>query len=581
MEEILFLRQNLQHLLAAAIKATQADCVPVLDDIHIERTRHQTHGDFASNIAMILGEKIDVKPRQLAVAIVNNLPKSAIIARTEVAGPGFINFYLKQEIYFNVVGNILDVAAHYGRSNYGGGKSVLVEFVSANPTGPLHIGHGRGAAYGETIANLLQTIGYRVEKEYYINDTGRQVDILAVSIWLRYLEKCGLDVEFPVLAYQGDYVRNIAQKLFDDKQCTLKHKVDGSPENRNSEAYIDHLIKTAKAALGSNNYQLILNMGITEILSEIRSDLSDFGITFKHWFSERNLIKHNAIDACIAKLTEQGHTFIRNEALWFRSTCFGDEKDRVLRRENGQTTYFASDIAYHLTKLDRGYDKTVNIWGADHHGYIGRIKAALAALGENPTALEILLVQFATLYRGAEKLPMSTRTGQFVTLQALLNEVGKDAARFFYVMRKSEQHLEFDLELAKLRTNKNPVYYIQYAHARICNVFKQLKERGFEHDQPMGHKNLAMLTQPSEQKLMTELSKYPEIIHTAATEYAPHQVAYYLKELAHEFHSYYNACKIIIDSDPLRNARLNLIGAARQVIGNGLGILGVSAPKEM
>jgi len=407
------------------------------------------------------------------------------------------------------------------------------------------------------------------------------MDILTVSIWLRYLELCEINIDFPENAYQGDYIRSIAGKLFSDKQQSLSSDIDIPETKDDIETHIDQLIAFAKTTLGSENYQTILDLGLSEILAEIREDLADLGVVFDHWFFERSLANDDQIQKCITKLKDSGFVYEEEGALWFRSTAFGDEKDRVIIRDNGQATYFASDIAYHVEKFSRGYDKAINIWGADHHGYIARVKAALSALDENPDALEILLVQFATLYRGTEKLPMSTRSGQFVTLKELFDEVGKDATRFFYTLRKSEQHLDFDLELAKSKSNENPVYYIQYAHARICSVLKQVKEKGFTYDAEIGNNNLHTLSEPSEEKLITALSRYPEVIHSAATEYEPHQIAYYLRDLANEFHSYYNSCQFIVDSDDLRNARLNLINASKQVICNGLGILGVSAPEEM
>jgi arginyl-tRNA synthetase len=552
-----------------------------IDDIKIERTRDQSHGDYACNIAMVLARQAKTNPGQLAAALLENIPESEIIERIEIAGPGFINFFLTKQSRLNVITKILQTAEAYGRSEFGSGKSILVEFVSANPTGPLHVGHGRGAVYGAVVSDLLEAIGYKVDREYYVNDAGRQMDILTVSIWLRYLEQCEIKIDFPANAYQGDYIRNIADKLFSDKQQSLSSDTDFPETKDDPETHIDQLIAFAKTTLGSENYQTILDLGLNEILGEIREDLADLGVVFDRWFFERSLANDEQIQKCIAKLRVSAFVYEEEGALWFRSTAFGDEKDRVIIRDNGQATYFASDIAYHVEKFSRGYDKAINIWGADHHGYIARVKAALSALDENPDALEILLVQFATLYRGTEKLPMSTRSGQFVTLKELLDEVGKDATRFFYILRKSEQHLDFDLELAKSKSNENPVYYIQYAHARICSVLKQVKEKGFTYDAEIGTNNLHALTEPAEEKLITALSRYPEVIHSAATEYEPHQIAYYLRDLANEFHSYYNSCQFIVDSDDLRNARLNLVSASKQIICNGLGILGVSAPEEM
>lgn len=556
-----------------------------LESIQIERTRDQTHGDFACNIALILAKQAKTNPRQLAASIVDNLPESDIVDRVEIAGPGFINFFLNKQSTLNIIPEILKTAENYGRSTFGTGKSILVEFVSANPTGPLHVGHGRGAAYGAVVSDLLEAIGYQVDREYYVNDAGRQMDILTVSVWLRYLEQCGSKIDFPQNAYQGEYIREIADKLFADSQAALRYEIESSAQiagnSDDAEIFIDQLIATAKLTLGNENYQIILDLALHEILGEIREDLADFGVEFERWFSERSLADDNQIQNCIAKLKQSDFVYEDKGALWFRSTAFGDEKDRVIIRDNGQATYFASDIAYHLEKFSRGYDQAINIWGADHHGYIARVKAALSALDEDPDKLEILLVQFASLYRGTEKLQMSTRSGQFVTLKELREEVGKDATRFFYIMRKSEQHLDFDMELAKSKTNENPVYYIQYAHARICSVLRQVTEKGLSYDAGTGNKNLNSLTEPTEKKLITALSRYPEILHNAAIEHEPHQIAYYLKDLATEFHSYYNSCQFIVDAEELRNARLNLICASKQVISNGLGLLGVSAPEEM
>lgn len=578
------MKQELQQLLMEAISIVQEKMdvsFSAIDDIHIERTRDQSHGDYACNIAMVLAKQAKTNPRQLAASLLEYLPKSEIIERAEIAGPGFINFFLNKQSRLNVITNILQAAKAYGRSEFGSGKSILLEFVSANPTGPLHVGHGRGAAYGAAVSDLLEAIGYKVDKEYYVNDAGRQMDILTTSIWLRYLEHYEIKIDFPENAYQGDYIRNIADKLLSDKQQSLNSDMDFPESVEDAEINIDQIITFAKTTLGNKNYQYIMDLGLNEIIGEIREDLADFGVVFDCWFSERSLSNDDQIQQCIGNLKDSGFVYEEEGALWFRSSSFGDEKDRVIVRENGQATYFASDIAYHVEKFSRGYDKAINIWGADHHGYIARVKAALSALDENPDALELLLVQFATLYRGTEKLPMSTRSGQFVTLRELRDEVGKDATRFFYIMRKSEQHLDFDLELAKSKSNENPVYYIQYAHARICSVLKQVEEKGYTYDADIGSRNLHTLTEPSEEKLITTLSRYPEVIHSAATEYEPHQIAYYLRDLANEFHSYYNSCQFIVDSDNLRNARLNLISASKQVICNGLEILGVSAPEQM
>lgn len=578
------MKQELQELLMQAISIVRKKIAITYTDINIiqiERTRYPSHGDFACNIAMVLAKQAKINSRQLAALLLENLPQSEIIERVEIAGPGFINFFISKQSHLNVITKILQADHTYGRSEFGAGKSILLEFVSANPTGPLHVGHGRGAAYGAVIAELLKAVGYKVEKEYYVNDTGRQMDILTLSIWLRYLEQNNIKINFPENAYQGDYIRDIATQLSCEKQQMLTPDMELPETSEDLEKNIDQLIVFAKEMLGSENYQNIMDLGLNIILTEIRADLADFGVIFDRWYSENSLSNKDQIQRCINKLKDSGFVYEDAGALWFRATAFGDEKDRVIVRDNGQATYFASDIAYHVEKFSRGYDKIINIWGADHHGYIARVKAALSALNEKPDAMEILLVQFATLYRGTEKLSMSTRSGQFVTLRALRDEVGKDATRFFYIMHKSEQHLNFDMELAKSKSNENPVYYIQYAHARICSVLKQVKEKGFSYHAKTGTDNLRTLSEISEEKLITTLSRYPEIIHVAATTYEPHQLAYYLKDLANEFHSYYNSCQFIVDSEELRNARLSLISASKQVICNGLGILGVSAPTEM
>jgi arginyl-tRNA synthetase len=582
------LREILENLIEQALKKLQKKgslSATTSPEIKVEKTRDSRYGDFASNIAMILAAHSDDPPRKLAESIVNLIPESDLIERIEIAGPGFINFFLEQKAFHQVVNNILETGEKYGRCNYGNGDPVLVEFVSANPTGPLHIGHGRGAAYGAATANLLETIGYKVDQEYYVNDSGRQMDILAVSVYLRYLQKCNVNISIPDKAYQGDYIKSIAEKIHEQSGDKLKKNTDELVTLLTSESdpeeQLDDLITCIKSSLGDDNYLHIYNTSLDEILTDIRQDLEEFGIIFDQWFSERSLLISGKVNKCIEQLRQFGHLYDKDGAVWFRSTDFGDEKDRVVVRENGQLTYFASDIAYHLSKFERGYHRVLDIWGADHHGYINRVKAALAALKINPENLEIMLVQFASLYRGHEKIQMSTRAGQFVTLRELRNEVGKDAARFFYVLHKSEQHLDFDLELAKSQSQDNPVYYIQYAHARICSVLRQLHEKGMQLGQTTGSPDLSMLNEKYELGLLAKLAEYPEIVLDSALNYAPHQISYYLRGLANEFHTYYNACQILVDDNELRNARLSLVCAIRQVIRNGLKLLGVSAPEVM
>jgi len=585
------LKQYLHKLFTQALTQLQAKGEIPQDisvDIHLERTRNVRNGDFACNVAMVLAKAIRTRPRDLAARFVEHLPSDdPSIAKIEIAGPGFINVFFTSQAYHAVIDDILTAKDVYGRSQQGAGESVMIEFVSANPTGPLHVGHGRGAAYGAALANLLTAAGFKVHKEYYVNDAGRQMDILATSIWLRYLDLCGETVIFPSNAYQGDYVWDIAASLHRTQGDAFRHNSAKVFENipadidqgGDKELHIDALIERCQQLLGKNSYQIVFQKGLEIILDDIRRDLEQFGVVYDEWFSESNLAPQKAID----ELKAAGHTYQQDGALWFRSSDFGDEKDRVLVRDNGQFTYFASDIAYHNNKLERGFDHLINIWGADHHGYVARVKAAMIALGADAERLKVLLVQFATLYRGKERLSMSTRSGEFVTLRELREDVGADAARFFYVQRKSEQHLNFDLELAKSQKNDNPVYYIQYAHARISSVFRRLLE---EKGQAWEHNSATLSRLDSdgrEQALLLKLSRYPEVVESAAQAYEPHQLIYYMLDLAQNFHTFYDnkQHKVLIEDEELRNARLSLIAAVQQVLRNGLTIIGVSALEVM
>lgn len=582
--------------LATLVEHDQLDAT-ALAEPQVERTKDATHGDFATNIAMMLAKLARAKPRDLAQRLIDALPASPLVARTEIAGPGFINFFLTEDAHRAVVSDILAAGHQYGRSTIGAGKRVQVEFVSANPTGPLHVGHGRGAAFGAAVADLLAAVGYTVHREYYVNDAGRQMDILATSVWLRYLELCGEDLRFPSNGYKGDYVWDIAATLH--REHADVYRVDADrvfaslppdvplegerPEENggDKEAHIDGLIMAAKHLLGDNRYRYVFELGLNTILDDIRDDLSGLGIDYQEWYSERSLIESGAVNKAVERLRASGHVYAQNGALWFRSTDFGDEKDRVVVRDNGQMTYFASDIAYHIDKLERGFDRVIDIWGADHHGYIPRVKAALRALGDKTDRLDVLLVQFAILYRGGEKAQMSTRSGEFVTLRQLRKEVGRDAARYFYVMRRCEQHLDFDLDLAKSESSDNPVYYVQYAHARVSSVLRQAAERGIALEPSAGTTHLERLTEDHEQALLRTLARYPEVVEAAALKAEPHQLTHYLRELANAFHTYYNAHQFLVDEVDLRDARIKLILATRQVLRNGLGLLGVSAPESM
>ena len=551
-----------------------------LERIHVERTRDRTHGDFASNIALIVAKQAQRNPREIAQLIVENFPDTAEVEKLEIAGPGFINFTLVKNAHSQIIDVIKAGGDRYGLSTAGAGKKVLVEFVSANPTGPLHVGHGRGAAYGDALVRLLKANGYAVEAEYYVNDAGRQMHILALSVYVRYLDLAGHELALPSNGYKGDYVWDIAATVHRENGDALvldtEALVSGLPDDL--EQAMDVLIERCQQGLGEKNYDIVFEAGLDALVDDIRGDLEQFGVTFDQWFSERALVDSSAIKDAIDVLKGNDKLYEKDGAWWFRSSDDGDEKDRVVLRANGQHTYFAADIAYHLQKANRGFDQLINIWGADHHGYVSRVRAAFKAMDKDPDALTVLLVQFAILYRGDEKVSMSTRGGDFVTLRELREEVGTDAARFFYVMRKPEQHMDFDLDLAKSQSSDNPVYYVQYAHARVCSVFRQLEEKGL----PLNHEvDLSLLVESHETELMTELARYPEVLARAARDYAPHQLAYYLRDLANAFHTYYNAHPFISAEDSMRDARLALIDAVRQVIANGLGLLGVSAPERM
>lgn len=584
-------KQHIEQLINTALDTLgQAESWSVtLPAIQVDGTKDKQHGDFACNIAMLLAKPLQRKPREIAEQIVQNLPPSKHIKKVEIAGPGFINFFLTDQALYAVVNDIAAAGDQYGRSSIGEGKRIHIEYVSANPTGPLHVGHGRHAAYGAVVADLLETIGYRVHREYYVNDAGRQMDILAASTWLRYLSLCGETIVFPTNAYRGDYVIDIARLLQETHGNQFQVPADkiyaslpqDEPEGGDKEVYIDAIIARTKELLGNENYRLVFDATLKSILTDIHDDLADFGVHYEQWFSERDFVNSDVVANNIAELKKRDLVYERDGALWFRSTDFGDEKDRVLQRSNGQHTYFANDIAYHINKYQRGFDHAIDILGSDHHGYVPRIKAGLQARDLSPEKLTVLLVQFVTLYRHGEQVQMSTRSGSFVTLRELREEVGNDAARFFYVMRKCEQHVDFDLDLAKSHSNDNPVYYIQYAHARIASVLRQLHEKSLTYDQDLGLQQLSLLTEVQEFQLLTTLGRYTHTIQTAAMQHEPHILTNYLRELANDFHSYYNSHPFLVDDAGLRNARLALVMATRQVLKNGLKLIGVSAPETM
>lgn len=593
------MKSQLQALLDSALQQLQQQQVIPTDWVNkstLERTRDNSHGDWASNLAMVAAKAAGLKPRDLAQKIVDALPINEVISKIDIAGPGFINFYLQAQAEFAVLNAIIDQKDQFGRSQYGQQQKVQVEFVSANPTSSLHVGHGRGAAYGMTVASLLEAIGYQVEREYYVNDAGRQMAILATSTFLRYLQLNGAAFKFPSNGYKGDYIFDIAKTVitahgaqwqqdinavFADVPADEVKNENGEVISGDKEAHIDGLIDNSRRLLGDAGYNVFFRAALDSILDDIKDDLAGFGVTYDQWFSEKTLADDGSIELVVKRLQDNGFIYEKGGALWFKSTDFGDEKDRVVVRDNGQATYFASDIAYHLNKYERGLDKIVNIWGADHHGYIPRVKAAITALGLDANKLDVLLVQFVTLWRGEQQVQMSSRSGQFVTLRELREEVGNDAARFYYVSRKSEQHIDFDLDLAKSQSKDNAVYYIQYAHARICRVFEKLQEKGLSFTIAEGQQALSALNIEVERDLVKKLAAYPEVLQQAALAYEPHQLSNYLKDLASQFHGWYNEHIVLHEDAKIRHARLLLSTAIKQVLANGLNLLGVQAPETM
>jgi arginyl-tRNA synthetase len=572
-------KQHLVDLLRSALSSVAPESQDA--EILIERPKQSSHGDFASNLALQLARPLKANPRQIAERLVRELPPSPWVQQVELAGAGFINFTLVPAAKTQVVKEVLERGLDFGRSPVGGGRKIQVEFVSANPTGPLHVGHGRGAAYGASLASILAFAGYDVTREYYVNDAGRQMDILAVSTWLRYLELFGERLPFPPNAYQGGYVREMAEQIKLAHQDKYVHPAEAVLANAPApeadiEAHLDGLIAAGKDLLGED-WHYIHQHALSEQLADGRADLEEFGVHFDVWFSERSLYDTGLVQKAVALLESQGHIYLQDGAKWFRSTAFGDEKDRVVQRDNGLYTYFASDIAYHLNKFERGFEQVVDVWGADHHGYIPRVRGALQAMGQDDSRLDVTLIQFVALLRNGVKASMSTRAGEYVTLRQVREEVGNDACRFFYMLRKQDQSLDFDLELAKSQSNDNPVYYVQYAHARISSVLAQWGGT----PAALATVDLSPLASERELALCARLREFSGLIEMAARDYAPHSVAFYLKELAGEFHSWYNAERLLVEDETQKLARLALALAIRQVLANGLRLLGVSAPETM
>ena len=531
--------------------------IPPGFEVQLEVPRAEQHGDFATNLAFTLAKPNRCSPRDIASSFVELLADGdGLFAEVEIAGPGFINLVISPSAWYEVLDEINRLQRNYGRSDLGHGKLVQVEFVSANPTGPLHVGHGRGAAIGDALASILETTGHGVEREYYINDAGSQIDTLGRSVFFRYQQLLGRQVEFPETCYQGDYIQALAKEM---------REIHGDSYLNSSE---DEVLP------------LFSDYAAKRILEGIRHDLEDFGVQYDRWFSEKSLYENGAVDRVIETLKASGHMYEKDGALWFRSTALGDEKDRVVVRANGMTTYLASDLAYHQDKYLRGFDLVINLWGADHHGYVERMYAGVVALGKKRENLKLLLVQLVNLLRKGKQVTMSTRAGEFVTLKDVIDEVGRDAARFIFLTRHSDSPLDFDLELAKEKSADNPVYYVQYAHARISSIIRLAEERQLDLDDP-DNIDLTRLSLPEEMALIKQLSLYPEVVENSARFLEPHRIPYYLTQLASAFHSYYKHNRIIQDDLALARARYYLVKAIRIVVGNGLGLLGVSAPEQM
>ena len=558
--------------------------------ITLQENKDKSHGDYASNLAMSLSKELEDSPKNIAELIISKFPEEPWIKNIDVAGPGFINFFLDRKIRSEVLITIDEQGHEYGTNNEGNNKKVLIEYVSSNPTGPLHVGHGRGAVFGSVLAKLLSSNGYAVDEEYYVNDAGRQIKILATSLWIRYAQLFNKEINMTKNGYQGEYlipIANLIKEAHSDKFYSPKEAISQliNSEGKEDEAYADQIAAAVIGFLGEDFF-FFEEFARKEILGMIEDDLQDFGVIHNNWFSESSLYVEDEsglskVDKAIQELGYLGFIYEKEGATWFKSSEFGDDKDRVLKRSNGEATYFTSDIAYHMDKYDRGYDRIINIWGSDHHGYTPRVNAAMKASGRDTKKLEVVYIQFANLLRDGEKVSMSTRGGEFITLKELMDEVTPEAARFFYINRKADQHLDFDLELAKSQTKDNPLYYIQYAHARICSVFETLEGNKKEFNLTSAKENLSLLSTDKEAEIEKMLVLFPEIIQRAAKNSEPHLICYYLKDLASLFHSYYNSEKFLVEDENLMNARLFLLKGVKQVTANGLNILGIKAPTLM
>ena len=575
----------------------QENLVKILDDLYgkeliidklpvtLQENSDKNHGDLASNIALILAKPLKTNPQVIANDIKDAFINDEDLIKVEVAGPGFINFFLSTKAHSEVLKQIFNEKGSYGKSEPNN-QTVLIEYVSSNPTGPLHVGHGRGAVFGSVLAALLREAGFKVDEEYYINDFGRQMNILAASLWLRYAQLFNSEINMIKNGYQGEYLISIADSLKQiqsDKFYSSQEEVSIliNPEKEEDEAFTDKIVEAVHSMLGEDFF-LLRNFALEEILKIIKKDLLDFGVNHNYWFSESSLYDldgsaKSKVDKAIEELSSLGFVYEKEDAVWFRSSDFGDDKDRVLKRSNGEHTYFASDVAYHGDKYERGYDRVINIWGSDHHGYTPRVNAAMEASNRDIKKLEVVYIQFANLIRAGKKVTMSTRSGEFITLKELMDEVTTEAARFFYINRKADQHLDFDLDLAKEQSKDNPLYYIQYAHARICSVLKKSNTT----NKDLVDSDLSLLDLEKEVEIQKILKQYPSVIERAAKSSEPHLICYYLKDLAGLFHSYYNSEKFIVEDEKLMNSRLFLLNGIKQVLLNGLLVLGINAPKEM
>jgi arginyl-tRNA synthetase len=556
-------------------------------DFSVDYTKQESHGDLATNVALKLAKSCGSNPRDIAISLKDKLEHHKIFKKIEIAGPGFINFYLADNYFHSVVREFI-CKEKVEFPQVGAGEKVLLEYVSANPTGPLHVGHGRGAAFGSTLANIFKALGYEVVSEYYLNDAGRQMDILALSTWLRYLELCNVAVDYPNKCYQGDYVKDIAKEFhvkFGDsiwQECSTMLSDGFSVASiEDEEQQLDLAVDNFKSFVSEKSYDEVHSFTMNYIKEGIRSDLLGFRVEFQSWFSEKSLYSNNLIDKVFDILKEKGHLYQENEAYWFAATNFGDDKDRVFRRSNGAYTYFAADLAYHWQKFQSDFTKIIDVFGADHHGYIPRLTAGLKALGLDEKIFSVLLVQFASLIKSGEKVSMSTRSGEFVTLVDLYKLVGVDAARFFYAMIKVQNHMDFDLDVATKKSMDNPVFYVQYAHARICSVIAKYNENYGDIDYIKASESLSLLSNQHERKIFLLLAKFTAVVEKSSVDYAPQQIVNYLQELASCFHSYYNAVTFIGSDAEIAGARIGLLHGVAKIIKTGMQLLGVTSPEQM